>query len=205
MTTRSSASTRSRRTTTIRAAGRAGPQSTPSSTWRSGTSCRRPTRRALEAASHLCQHVDGREVRRAEPAGAEAPGGAGTQLRPFSQEILEACLKASNELYAEISAKNPDFKKIDDDGRLPERGDLWCQVAERSFDNFMARMSASGQTRDLRSQPRENPAPAGLFLAAVLRSCATLFKDAFRMSISRCARASHVISSSWDGLFADEA
>jgi TRAP-type mannitol/chloroaromatic compound transport system substrate-binding protein len=40
--------------------------------------------------------------------------GAGTQLRPFSQEILEACLKASNELYAEISAKNPDFKKAID-------------------------------------------------------------------------------------------
>ena len=25
--------------------------------------------------------------------------------------MLEACLKASNELYSEISAKNPDFKK----------------------------------------------------------------------------------------------
>ena len=37
----------------------------------------------------------------------------GTQLRPFTNEVLEACLKATNELWAEISAKNPDFKKID--------------------------------------------------------------------------------------------
>src|SRR5215813_1134392 len=36
----------------------------------------------------------------------------GTQLRPFSQAIMEACLKASNEVNAETSAVNPDFKKI---------------------------------------------------------------------------------------------
>ena len=37
---------------------------------------------------------------------------AGTQLRPFSQAIMEACLKASNEVNAETSAVNADFKKI---------------------------------------------------------------------------------------------
>ena len=36
----------------------------------------------------------------------------GTQLRPFSQAVMEACLKASNEVNAETSASNPDFKKI---------------------------------------------------------------------------------------------
>lgn len=36
---------------------------------------------------------------------------AGAQLRPFSQEIMEASLKATNELWAEISAANPTFKK----------------------------------------------------------------------------------------------
>ena len=35
----------------------------------------------------------------------------GTQLRPFTNEVLEACLKATNELWGEISAKNADFKK----------------------------------------------------------------------------------------------
>ena len=38
--------------------------------------------------------------------------GSGTQLRPFPQDMLEACLKASNELYAELSSKNEEFKKV---------------------------------------------------------------------------------------------
>ena len=36
----------------------------------------------------------------------------GTTLRPFSQVIMDASLKAANELYAETSATNPDFKKV---------------------------------------------------------------------------------------------
>src|SRR6201989_1529583 len=35
----------------------------------------------------------------------------GTQLRPFSNEVLDACLKATHELGGEISAQNADFKK----------------------------------------------------------------------------------------------
>jgi TRAP-type mannitol/chloroaromatic compound transport system substrate-binding protein len=71
--------------------------------------------------------------------------GAGTQLRPFPQEVMEACLKATNELYAEISAKNPDFKKIID-AMVAYRNEeyLWWQVAEYTFDNFMIRSRARG-------------------------------------------------------------
>src|SRR5690606_10261102 len=36
----------------------------------------------------------------------------GAQLRPFSQEILDASFKAANELYAELDKTNADFKKI---------------------------------------------------------------------------------------------
>ena len=46
------------------------------------------------------------------PAALRRLLGAGTQLRPFSQEILEAAYKAANEVYDEVSAKNADFKKI---------------------------------------------------------------------------------------------
>jgi TRAP-type mannitol/chloroaromatic compound transport system substrate-binding protein len=65
---------------------------------------------------------------------------AGTELRPFGQTTLEACLKASNEVYTETSAKNADFKKIYQ-SMAAFRGDqyLWWQVAEFSFDNFMVR------------------------------------------------------------------
>ena len=64
----------------------------------------------------------------------------GAQLRPFSSEIMEACLKATNELWTEISAKNEDFKKMI--GLMQAfRGEeyLWWQVAEYTYDTFMIR------------------------------------------------------------------
>jgi TRAP-type mannitol/chloroaromatic compound transport system substrate-binding protein len=69
----------------------------------------------------------------------------GTQLRPFTPEVLEACLKATNELWGEISAKNADFKKSID-AMQAYRGDqyLWWQVAEYTFDTFMIRSRTRG-------------------------------------------------------------
>jgi TRAP-type mannitol/chloroaromatic compound transport system substrate-binding protein len=69
----------------------------------------------------------------------------GTQLRPFSNEVLEASLKATNTLWAEISAKNPDFKKSID-AMQAYRGDeyLWWQVAEYTFDSFQIRSRTRG-------------------------------------------------------------
>ena len=68
---------------------------------------------------------------------------AGTQLRPFPQDVMEACLKASNELYGEISAKNPDFKKaIETMAAFRSDQYLWWQVAELSFDVFQVRTRA---------------------------------------------------------------
>jgi len=65
---------------------------------------------------------------------------SGTKLRPFSQPIMEACLKASQEVNAETSAVNPDFKKVWD-SIVAFRNDeyLWWQVAEFGYDNFMIR------------------------------------------------------------------
>src|SRR3712207_9187616 len=48
------------------------------------------------------------------PAALRSLVGAGAQLRPFSAEILDAAYKATNEVYAEISAQNADFKKLID-------------------------------------------------------------------------------------------
>ena len=69
----------------------------------------------------------------------------GTQLRPFSNDILDACLKATNELWAEISGKNADFKKSID-AMQAYRSDqyLWWQVAEYTNDSFMIRSRTRG-------------------------------------------------------------
>ncbi len=69
---------------------------------------------------------------------------AGAQLRPFSTEILTACYNAANQVYAETSANNADFKKIYD-SYAAFRSDqyLWWQVAEYTYDTFMIRARAS--------------------------------------------------------------
>jgi TRAP-type mannitol/chloroaromatic compound transport system substrate-binding protein len=79
------------------------------------------------------------------PAALKRLVAGGTQLRPFTNEVLEACLKATNELWAETSAKNADFKKSID-AMQAYRSDqyLWWQVAEYTFDSFMIRSRTRG-------------------------------------------------------------
>jgi TRAP-type mannitol/chloroaromatic compound transport system substrate-binding protein len=68
----------------------------------------------------------------------------GTKLIPFPQPVMEACFVAANDLYAELSAKNPNFKKIYDSWKQFRNEEiLWFRVCEGTFDNFMARMSAA--------------------------------------------------------------
>jgi TRAP-type mannitol/chloroaromatic compound transport system substrate-binding protein len=70
---------------------------------------------------------------------------AGAQLRPFSPEILDASLKATGELFAEISAKNPLFKKINDSMTAFRNEQYqWQQVCEATYDNYM--ISRRGRT-----------------------------------------------------------
>ena len=65
---------------------------------------------------------------------------AGTQLRPFSQAIMESYLKASSEVNAETSAANADFKKIwESQKAFRDDENLWWQVAEYSYKSFMIR------------------------------------------------------------------
>lgn len=74
------------------------------------------------------------------PAALKRLLAAGVQLRPFSYEVMEACLKATNETWAEISKTNADFKKIIE-MMIAFRNEeyLWWQVAEYTFDTFMIR------------------------------------------------------------------
>ncbi len=79
------------------------------------------------------------------PAALKRLVGAGAQLRPFPAEVMDACLKATNELWAEISAKNADFKKLlDAMHAVRNDGYLWWQVAEYTYDSFMIRSRARG-------------------------------------------------------------
>ena len=70
---------------------------------------------------------------------------AGAQLRPFSAEILDACYKAAGEVYAEMEASNPAFKKIWDSLKVA-RADwyLYNQTAEYTYDTFMMIQQRNG-------------------------------------------------------------
>ncbi len=74
------------------------------------------------------------------PAALKRLVAGGAQLRAYPQPVMDACLKAALDVYAETNAKNADFKKIYDH-MLAFRNDsyLWWQVAEATYDSFMIR------------------------------------------------------------------
>ena len=64
----------------------------------------------------------------------------GAKLTPFTQDILEAGYAAANEVYAQLSAENADFKKaLDSMTAFRAESLLWWQIGELSYDSFMAR------------------------------------------------------------------
>jgi TRAP-type mannitol/chloroaromatic compound transport system substrate-binding protein len=70
---------------------------------------------------------------------------SGTELRPFTEPVMDACLKASNEVNAETSATNADFKKIYEAMTAFRNEEyIWWQVAEFSYDNYMIRSRRRG-------------------------------------------------------------
>ena len=62
---------------------------------------------------------------------------AGTQLRPYPREVMNAAWKATHELYDEFSAKNPKFKKVYEPWKaFRDEQFLWFRVAEQTYENF---------------------------------------------------------------------
>jgi TRAP-type mannitol/chloroaromatic compound transport system substrate-binding protein len=65
---------------------------------------------------------------------------SGVEIRSFPQSIMEAALKAANELYADLSAKNADFKRgYDSMAAFRQEGLPWWQLNEFAYDAFMVR------------------------------------------------------------------
>jgi TRAP-type mannitol/chloroaromatic compound transport system substrate-binding protein len=79
------------------------------------------------------------------PAAIKRLVAGGVQLRPFPDEVMNAALTATNELWTEIAGKNPDFKKAID-AMQAYRSDqyLWWRVAEYTNDTFMIRSRTRG-------------------------------------------------------------
>jgi TRAP-type mannitol/chloroaromatic compound transport system, periplasmic component len=64
--------------------------------------------------------------------------GKGTKLQPFPKDVMEAAYKAANELYAELSSSNANWKKVYTDWAKFRNDDiLWFRIAENEYDRFM--------------------------------------------------------------------
>ncbi|MGY2048472.1 TRAP transporter substrate-binding protein [Methylobacterium sp. JK268] len=95
---------------------------------------------AAQAGADLQAKYDARN-----PAALRALVRAGAQLKPFPQDVMEAAFKAANEIYADLSGKSADFKRVYEALRgFRNDAYLWFQVAEYTYDNFMIRARARG-------------------------------------------------------------
>ena len=64
--------------------------------------------------------------------------GSGTKLHRFPKDMMDAAFKEATDLYAELSGKNPSWKKIYADFAAFRRdANLWFRFTEAGFDDFM--------------------------------------------------------------------
>ena len=62
----------------------------------------------------------------------------GTQLKRYPDDVMKAAYEAAEKIYAEESAKNPDFKKLYDSLRtFQQLSDIWLSLPEEAMANFM--------------------------------------------------------------------
>jgi TRAP-type mannitol/chloroaromatic compound transport system substrate-binding protein len=62
----------------------------------------------------------------------------GTKLIRFPKEIMDAAFREANAVYAELSGKNPAWKKVYDDFSAFRRDvNLWFRFTEAGFDDYM--------------------------------------------------------------------
>jgi TRAP-type mannitol/chloroaromatic compound transport system substrate-binding protein len=64
--------------------------------------------------------------------------GSGTKLFKFPRDVMDLAFKESMAIYSELSAKNPNWKKVYEDMAAFRRDqNLWFRFAEAGFDDFM--------------------------------------------------------------------
>ncbi len=92
----------------------------------------------VEAASAMA-HIDMQAKYDAKNPGAlKQLVGSGTKLFRFPKDTMDAAFKESMAIYAELSAKNPNWKKVYEDyANFRRDQNLWFRFSEAGFDDFM--------------------------------------------------------------------
>ena len=90
------------------------------------------------AASHAHINMQAMYDAKNPPALKELVG-KGAKLQGFPKDVMEAAFKAANQIYSELSASNPSWKKVYTDWYKFRNDDiLWFRFADNEFDRFMA-------------------------------------------------------------------
>ncbi len=88
---------------------------------------------AAQAHSDMQAKYDARN-----PAALKQLVGAGTKLRPFPKDVMNAAFKEAMALYDELSTKNENWKKVYADySKFRAEQNLWFRFTEATFDRFM--------------------------------------------------------------------
>ncbi|MFZ9137802.1 MAG: TRAP transporter substrate-binding protein [Hylemonella sp.] len=62
----------------------------------------------------------------------------GARLFPFSKDLMDAAFKEAMALYSELSAKNPNWKKVYEDySNFRREANVWFRFTEARFDSYM--------------------------------------------------------------------
>ena len=96
--------------------------------------------KAIVEAAAAYAHVDMQAKYDAKnPAALKQLVASGTKLFRFPKDVMEAAFKASNDIYNELSASNPNWKKVYTDWYKFRNDDiLWFRFADNEFDRFMS-------------------------------------------------------------------
>jgi TRAP-type mannitol/chloroaromatic compound transport system substrate-binding protein len=99
----------------------------------------------MTAAAHQANTITIAKYDQLNPGAIRRLVAAGVQLKAFPAPVMDASLKAAGEVYAEISAQNPLFKRVHDH-MMAYRSEqyLWQQVNEYSYETFMIRARTRG-------------------------------------------------------------
>lgn len=90
----------------------------------------------VEAGTYLITRYDA-----LNPAALKRLVASGTQVRAFPKDVMDQGFAASVEVLADISAKNPTFKKILEDMRNFQRDQLlWERYSEYRYNSYMANL-----------------------------------------------------------------
>jgi TRAP-type mannitol/chloroaromatic compound transport system substrate-binding protein len=72
------------------------------------------------------------------PAALKQLVGSGVKLKPFPADVMNAAFKSAQQIYSDLSARNPDWKRIYEDySRFLAEQNVWFRFTEGTFDRFM--------------------------------------------------------------------